>query len=195
MSDKLDSIHLSADQMSLLMLVTALDPDEPLELEPRRPLLYCFQHIALREAAFINHPELIKELTEPLSNQPLIHFWSMACLRCEEAGLFADEAALSEWIDAIQIRSYVKDGFTIYFVTMPEPQFSLETYFVAIVYKDEPHKYGRESPSTRYFTLEKADYPAARPLLCEWFSDGSRKNHGEGPVPTQEAFADAVFDL
>ena len=176
----------------MLMLVATVDPNET--LEPQRPLLYCFQHVALREAVFINHPELIKELTEPPPDPPLIHFWSTACLRCEEAGLFADEAALSEWIDAVQIRSYAKDGFTIYIVKMPRPQFSLEAFFVSIVHKDgEPHQYGLKSPATRYFTLEKAD--VAGPLLCEWLENGSRTNYGEGTVPTQDAFADAVFDL
>jgi len=173
--------------------------DHPNEtLEPQRPLLYFFQHVALRQAAFINHPELIKELVEPPSDRPLIHFWSMACLRCEEAGLFADEAAMSDyWMEAVKIHQYTKkNGYTIYIVTMPQPEFSLESFFTSIVHKDgEPHQYGSKSAGTRYFTLEKAD--VAGPLLCEWLENGSRKNYGErgSSVPTQKAFADAVFDL
>lgn len=179
------SDDLNADQMALL-------------LEPKRPLLYFFQHVALRQAAFINHPELIKELVEPSSDRPLIHFWSMACLRCEEAGLFADEAAMSDyWMEAVQIHQYTKNGFAVFVITMPKPEFSLEAFFVSIVHKDgEPHQYGSRSAGNRYFTLEKTD--VAGPLLCEWLDErGSRRNYGErgSSVPTEEAFADAVFDL
>ncbi len=193
-------IALDADQMWLLM--AALDPNA--SLEPKRPLLYLFQHVALREAAFENHPELIRELAEPPSHLPLLHFWSRASLQCERAGPFADDpsgeddAALTaerEWLDAVRIHPYARDGYTAHIVTLPAPEASPEAYFVAIVHKDdEPHEYRRESPSTRYFTLEQADLPAARPLLCEWLRDGSRENYGEGPVPTREAFAAAVFE-
>lgn len=60
-------------------------------MEPKRPLLYLFQHVALREAAFENHPELIRELAEPPSRLPLLHFWSRASLQCERVGPFADD--------------------------------------------------------------------------------------------------------
>jgi hypothetical protein len=79
-------------------------------------------------------------------------------------------------------------------VSMPIPESSPEAHFVAIVHKDdEPHDYMRESPSTRYFTLERTDV-SDRPLLCEWRRDGSHGNYGDGPAPDLEAFADAVFE-
>ena len=185
----------------MLLLVTALVHNANLEI--KRPLLYLFQHAALREAAFENHPELIRELAAPSSPLPLLHFWSRASLQCERAGPFADDpsgeddAALTaeRWFDAVQIYRYARDGYTAHIVTMPTPESSPEAYFVAIVHQDdEPHEYRRESPSTRYFTLEQADPPAVRPLLCEWVRDGSRENYGEGPVPTREAFSAAVFE-
>lgn len=205
MSDKPNQINLNADQISMLMLVAALDPDEPLELQPRRPLLYTFQHLTLRDAVFQNHPELLRELelAEPPSSWPLLHFWSRAELQCEQAG-FADDSgddgsaltAESEWLDAVNIHPYARDGYTAHIVTMPTPESSTEAYFVAMVFKDdERHEYGSESPSSRYFTLEKAYPPAAHPLICEWLRDGSRRNHGEGCVPMRNEFCNSVFDL
>ncbi|MFO0806919.1 MAG: hypothetical protein U0791_27770 [Gemmataceae bacterium] len=187
------------------------DPDAPLiklgtgrDLmgEPKRPLVHVFQHVELRNAAFENHPELIRDLGGARSSWPLLHMWSKARVRCEDLGLLPEgsddiEGALEEdgkLFDAVSIRVLKRGGYTAYVVTMPPPEHCPESHLVAIVHKDdEPHEYMEESPSTRYFTLEKADI-SDRPLLCEWRRDGSRENYGEGPAPDSDDFANAVFD-
>jgi hypothetical protein len=169
---------------------------------PRRPVLYAFQHRALRDAAFENHPELIRELAEPSRYCLLSHSRTRARIWCEDAGLVSDDeldddAALEaeeKLFESVAIHPRKRDGFTAYVVTMPPPEFCPEAHLVAIVHKDaEPHVYPKPSPSTRYFTLEKAD-GSVRPLLCEWGRDGSRKNYGPGPVPEVDAFAAEVLN-
>src|SRR5262245_17951847 len=74
-----------SDLESLMRMAQAMEAAE--QEGPKRPLLYTFQHVALREAAFENHPELIRELAGDPSPLPLFHFRSKAKLRCLEAGL------------------------------------------------------------------------------------------------------------
>ncbi|MGL4424472.1 MAG: hypothetical protein ACRCZF_27710 [Gemmataceae bacterium] len=176
---------------------------EKAEQGPKRPVLYMFQHVALRDAAFENHPELIRELSEPPRTElPLLHFRSKAKFRCLAAGLlsksdYSDEAVAdseSELFEAVRVQPVSRGGYTAHIVTMPAPQECPEAYFAAIVHKDgEPREYRVPSPSTRYFTLELA-IMSDRPVLCEWLPDESRKNYGAGPAPEIGPFADAVFE-
>lgn len=188
---------------SLEDLLRLAEAVEQAERGPKRPLLYMFQHVTLREAAFENHPELMRDLAgDGRSSWPLLHMWSKARIRCEEADLLPEgsgdtEGAFEEdskLFDAVAIRPVKRGGYTAHVVTMPVPEGSPDAYLAAIVHKDdEAHEYMRGSPSTRYFTLERTDTPD-RPLLCEWRRDGSRENYGEGPAPQVEPFADAVFE-
>jgi hypothetical protein len=160
-----------------------------------------FQFVALPEAAFQNHPELIRDLAGERSWLPLVHFRAKAHLRCIQAGLIdprkqatdADQKAEAELFEAVAVHPHKRNGYTAYVVTMPTPESPPEAHFVAIVHKDdEPKEHGCESPSTRYFTLEKS---ATRlPVLCECRRDGSRRNYGEGPTPDMGAFVEAVFE-
>jgi hypothetical protein len=189
-----------SDLESLMRLAESMEAAE--RQGPKRPLLYMFQHVALREAAFENHPELIRELAGEPSPLPLLHSRSRARLRCLQAGFLdvdhmdddAEMEAEEELFSAVKVHPHRRGGHTAYVVTMPVPEASPEAHFVAIVHRDaEPHDYMQESPSTRYFTLEKTD-GSDRPLLCEWRRDGSHMNYGEGPAPELGAFLDAVFD-
>lgn len=166
-----------------------------------RPLLYMFQYVVLREAAFQNHPELIRELEGKRSMLPLLHFQSKAHLRCIEAGLIdpyqqetdAGMEAESKLFEAVAVHPHKRNGYTAHVVSMPQPESPLEAHFVAIVHKDdEPKRYRQASPSTRYFTLEKS--LTALPLLCEHRPDGSRTNYGERPSPDMGDFVGAVFE-
>jgi len=165
-----------------------------------RPLLYMFQHYTLREAAFTNHPMLIRELAGEPAYRPLLHFILQARNRCEIAGVLprlpddgsARNAEL-ELFTAVKIDTREHDGYRVHVIHMPAPQAPTEAHFVAIVHKaDEPHEPGQDSPSTRYFTLEMT--LGARPLLCEWRRDGSHDNYGEGPNPDPDAFLAAVLE-
>ena len=91
------------------------------------------------------------------------------------------------------VHPHKRNGYTALVVTMPVPESPPEAHFVAIVRKDDESKeHRRESPSTRYFTLEKSHTPL--PVLCECRRDGSRRNYGEGPAPDIGAFVEAVFE-
>lgn len=177
------------------------EPTEAAATAPNRPLLYVFQFVALPEAAFQNHPELIREFEGERSFMPLLHFRSKALVRCIGAGLVpegheendAAMAADQELFETVAVHPYKRNGYTVHVVSMPTPEFVPEAHFAAIAYKDdEPKQYGSPSPSTRYFTLEKSE--TRLPLLCEVRADGSRKNYGEGPAPDMEAFVEAVFE-
>ena len=111
--------------------------------------------------------------------------------------VFSDEAAWveeEEWFLGISLDQPRQcDGFTLHVITMPEPKFSTEAHFIGIVYRDtEPREHQSVSPSTRYFTLEKAEL-SQLPKLCEWRRDESRVNYGDGPRPDTSTFADAVL--
>jgi hypothetical protein len=186
------------DRESLMRTAEAMEAVE--QQGPKRPLLYMFQHVALREAAFENHSELIHELAGEASLVPLLHFWTKALYRCMKVGIIdidQDDLALhaeQELFGAVAIHARKKVGFTAYVVSMPTPESAAEAHFATIVHKDdEPHEYMQASPSTRYLTLEKADN-SDHTLLCEWQRDGSRQNYGDGPAPELEAFAEAVFE-
>ena len=102
-------------------------------------------------------------------------------------------AAEQNLFSDVRVDRYKRGGYTVYAVTFPTPESAPEAYFAAIVHKDfEPHEHMTESPSTRYFVLEKTE-GSAPPFLCEWYRDGSRLNYGQGTPPELEAFVDSVF--
>ena len=166
---------------------------------PKRPLLYAFQHVVLREAAFENHPELLREFERKESPLPLLYFRSKAYVRLAENGLVdpceeseADGDAEAELFKPVAVHPHKRNGYTTHVVTMPTPESPPEAHFVAIVHKDdEPKEHGCAAPSTRYFTLESSN--TRLPVLCEWREDGSHLNYGEGPAPEMAAFVEAVF--
>lgn len=164
---------------------------------PNHRLLYMFQHVVLREAAFENHPELIRELTEKPSIMPLSYFQAKAQLRCEEVHIDrkGDPRSPTELdlFKSVAILSHKHGPYTAYVVSMPEPESRTEAYFVAILHKDgEPKEYMQESTSTRYFTLEKGIFLGST-VLCEWQRDGIHINYGDGPKPEMKEFVNAVF--
>jgi len=166
---------------------------------PKRPLLYMFQHVALREAAFDNDPALTEELYGPHRPAlPLMHSRSVARSLCEDCGMIPEDYDAAEAdrkvFEGVSVRPVRRGGYTAHVVTMPRPKSSPEAYLVAIVHRDdEPREYRRPSPSTRYFTLERSN-ASLRPLLYEWRRDGSRENNGNSSDPKVDLFVDAVFE-
>lgn len=168
-----------------------------------RPQLYLLQHRVLPESAFENHPELMKELTEGIGEDPLLHMRSLtkvALSRLAEvtpdfsAKLQREFEQERNDFQNVSINRYKKMGHTAYIITMPQPRSILECSFVAIVHKDsEPHKYdGSIPPSTRYFTLE---YSVPNPpQFCEWESNLSRKNYGAVSSSNRDHFSEMVFN-
>jgi hypothetical protein len=169
---------------------------------PKRPLLYLFQHVVLREAAFENQPELIGELAGAPGPRPLQHYRSKARRRCLQAGFLAADhmedaaatAAEEQLFSAVKIYPHRRGGYTVFVITMPKPEAGPEAYFVAIVHKDnEPRRHLAASPATRYVTLEMAD-GSDLPLLGEWRENGTHATYGQGPPPEMGPFVEAVFN-
>ncbi len=168
--------------------------------EKKKTLIYVLQQISLPEAVFQNHPEWVRQLDLDPGEQSLLHMGSKALVRCVQIGLIQDDDCDDENIeiligitDQIAIHPHQRNGYTAYVATMPNPVHTTESHFVAIVHNDdEPKRHMQESPSTRYFTLEKSG--SALPMLCEVKRDRLHLNYGEGPVPEMAAFVDAVFE-
>lgn len=177
---------------------------ERVEQGPKRPLLYLFQHVALPQAAFENHPELLRGLSGKKDLFPLHHIWSKARARGELTGLISesedsleDEAQFAkdeELYRAVSIHPRQVDGWSIFVIVMPAPERAPEAYYAAIVYREhEPREPMQPSASTRYFTLERADI-VDRTMFCEWTKNGSHLNFGEGPTPTVDGFVQVVTE-
>jgi|GEM_PF-4841973 len=165
-------------------------------------LLYTFQHIVLPEAAFQNHPELIRALASKNGRMPLLHFQSKASLHCVRAGFLdaseqdsdAQIAAEIELYKPLALHSHNLDGYTAHVVAMPEPERSLECYFAAIYHRDdEPKEYMKESVSTRYFTLERSQEDG--PVFCEHQRNGTHVNYGKRSARDLDSFVNAVFSI
>jgi hypothetical protein len=166
-------------------------------------LMYMIQHVTLREAAFQNHPELVRELAGEKPTIPLLHFISKGLVRCQMAGLVDDDDEMEALMDYtverfVQAETTVypskQHGFTAYLFNMPEPINCPECFFVEIVHRDdELHEFMHESPSTRYFTLEKPAFPTD-PIFCEWDREGKHLNYGECTATTLGSFANYVLE-
>lgn len=178
---------------------------------PERPLIYTFEHHTLRREVFENHPELPEDLAGDRGEKQFWHAITNAEILCEgngyvgqagaaaaaaaaERGLYADPYELErELLGRVSIHPVKRGGYTAYVLTMPEPEFSPEAHFIAIVHRDdEPHEYMTSSPSTRYFTLEKTR-EAPQPLPCEWDAQGRHRNFGMCLAAEHDAFVEWVF--
>jgi hypothetical protein len=83
-------------------------------------------------------------------------------------------------------------------IQMPPPRATTEAYFVlAVLLVDLDQELPEGEATLRYFTLEKGFTleGGSRTVLCEWTSQGSHANYGDGPEPRLAAFALAVEDL
>lgn len=157
----------------------------------QRQLLYTLQFEVLPQAAFQNHPELIRDLEEPGKRVNLLHFRSQTLVRCGAGtGSIARMVDDMDAFGELRIETHRQNGHSLYLITMPEPSPPCAR-FVAIVYRDdEPRSWGQASPSTRYFTLEHGG--GGKVFLCECKPDLSHRNVCELPVD-QQAFVEAIF--
>jgi hypothetical protein len=172
---------------------------------PERPLIYAFEHHALRREVFEYHPELTAELAGTARRRPFWHAVADAETVCERHGWVGHApaggvdpyagpyAAEQELLERVSVHPHRRAGHTVYVLALPEPAFAPEAHFIAIVHRDdEPHEYMTPSPSTRYFTLERTE-GSPQPLPCEWGAGGTHANFGTHLAPDMAAFADWVF--
>lgn len=167
------------------------DLSDPTPLPLLHRLLYILQFDVLPQAAFQNHPELIRELQGPRNRVNFLHFRSKTLVRCA-AGMGSIDKMMND-MDALgdlKIETHRQNGQSLYLITMPEPTPPC-AHFVAIVYRDdEPRSFGQTSPSTRYFTLENG--LGDNVFLCECKHDLSHRNLCELPLD-RKAFVEAIF--
>lgn len=186
---------------------------------PKRPLVYMFTHRAIRDAAFTNHPELIKAFAdercqlepEQFESCILSYYVARAEMICDDLGLEVPDMwddmtfenmseSQAEEIEKqmnlfqkVVIHPIKRNGYTCYVIVMPKPLHATEAHYGGVVFKDdEPHRYPEPSPSTSYYTLEYSDMMPF-PYFCEWDREGKHHNIEAGPQPEINRFADIVF--
>lgn len=99
---------------------------------------------------------------------------------------------------------YVRDGeLEAVIVTMPEARFTTEAIMTAIVRKTTRRWLLFPRRELRYLTLEVGVSTSEevdtgrrrRTVLGEWTPQPSHFNYGDGPPPTEHAFAEAAFAM
>jgi hypothetical protein len=150
---------------------------------PARPLLYFFEHVALRDAALRYDEDMQRLIANPRqAGEPVSRLFGKAVLYAAKVPTFQSETAFEDitgFMRQIGFDTLRKGGYTIHLMRMPPPEFPPEAYFVAIVYKDgEPLIEGAPAPSTRYITFEKTPVTGRAVALAEWKVDGKHKVHG-----------------
>jgi hypothetical protein len=168
---------------------------------PPRPLLYFFEHLALREAAFRYDEDIQRLIANPRqAGEPMARLFGKAMLYAAKVPTFNQETAFADmtgFMRQIGFDTIQRGGYTIHMLRMPPPQYPPEAYFVAIVYKDgEPLVAGTPAPSTRYVTIEKTSVPGRAFALGEWDVNGNHKTHGFGNhEPTLQDLVANVFAM
>jgi hypothetical protein len=152
---------------------------------PPRPLLYYFEHVSLRDAAFRYDQDIQRLIAHPRqAGEPVTRLFAKATLYAGGVPTFKSETAAEDMIRfmrQISFETIRRDGYTIHLMGMPPPEHPPEAYFVAFVYKDgEPLVEGTPAPSIRYIVLEKTAVVGRVYALGEWDANGNHKTHGFG---------------
>lgn len=155
---------------------------------PARPLLYFFEHVSLREAAFRYTEDMQRLIANPRqAGEPMARLFGKAALYAAKVPTFEPQTVLEDmtkFMRQIGFETVQRGGYTIHFMGMPTPEYAPEAYFVAIVYKDgEPLVADTPAPSTRYIVLEKTAVSGHAFALAEWDVNGQHKTHGFGDQP------------
>lgn len=166
-----------------------------------QPLLYFFEHVSLREAAFRYDQHVHRLIPNPRqAGEPVTRLFAKAALYAASVPTFRSETMVEDmtgFIRQIGFETIRKGGYTIHLMRMPPPEFPPEAYFVAIVYKDgELLIEGTPAPSTRYITFEKTPVTGRAVALGEWDVNGKHKLHGfSDQVPTLRDVVSNVYAL
>jgi hypothetical protein len=164
----------------------AADLDEP------RCHHYVLAHQALRGAAFGDPLAYLGIMASPDARKFLTQMLRSVSEHCknDEPGFSARDIA----VHPVRV-----DRYPCAVVELPRPRAVAEAYFTAAVLLADLQERLPESapPELRYFTLEKGFVLAGPPrtVLCEWTSEGSHANYGDGPIPQLPAFVKAVEEL
>ena len=155
---------------------------------PPRPLLYYFEHVSLRDAAFRYDQDIQRLIAYPRqAGEPVTRLFAKAALYAASVPTFKSDTVADDmmrFMRQISFETIRRDGYTIHLMGMPPPEHPPEAYFVAFVYKDgEALVEGTPSPSTRYLVLEKTAVEGRVFAFGEWEANGGHKTHGFGNHP------------
>jgi hypothetical protein len=182
---------------ALVLCAASLPAAEP--EPPPRPLLYFFEHVSLREAAFRYDEDIQRLIANPRqAGEPVSRLFAKAALYAAKVPTFKAETMVEDmtgFMRQIGFETLRHGGYTVHVMAMPKPEHPPEAYFVAIVYKDgEPLVTGSPAPSTRYLVLEKTPVQGRAFALAEWDANGKHKTHGFGDQePTVRDFVGIAF--
>jgi hypothetical protein len=184
---------------TLVLLVTALIAGEaigqgsaasserasPPPQPPPRPLLYYFEHVSLRDAAFRYDQDIQRLIAHPRqAGEPITRLFTKAALYAAGVPTFKSDTVADDmilFVRQISFETIRRDGYTIHLMGMPPPQHPPEAYFVAFAYKDgEPLVEGTPAPSTRYLVLEKTAVEGTVFAVGEWDVNGKHTTYGFG---------------
>ncbi len=186
----------------LLLCAASLFAGEPAQPEPpARPLLYFFEHVSLREAAFRYDQDIQRLIANPRqAGEPVSRLFAKAALFAAKTPTFRSETFVDDmnrFMGQISFETIRRGGYTLHLMGMPPPEHPTEVYFIAIVYKDgEPLVEGTPAPSTRYIVLEKTQVEGRAFALAEWDAGGKHKTHGFGnQEPTVRDLIGNTFQL
>jgi hypothetical protein len=187
---------------ALMLSAASLFAGEPAQPEPpARPLLYFFEHVSLRQAAFRYDEDIQRLIANPgQAGEPVARLFAKAALYAAKVPTFKSETALDDmtgFMRQISFETIRRGSYTLHLMGMPPPEHPTEAYYIAIVYKDgEPLVAGTPAPSTRYIALEKTQVEGRAFALTEWDASGKHKTHGFGnQEPTVRDLVGATFQL
>jgi hypothetical protein len=152
---------------------------------------YLFAHRLLPSVFFQNPGQLIGAL-EQQGPALLTDMWNHTAQFAPEAPPLPAEGL------SVELRR-IPAGWTVALVTLPRPCAMTEAHFTALAVKPTGERQvALPAEAARYVTLElstslEGDEPFT--MLCEWTSDGTHANMGEGPPPDLEAFFQRVTEL
>lgn len=169
-----------------------LDLDAMLRAVPGpRDHHYAFAHMALPSIAFGLEPSV--DLERMAADLDFFRWlWAAAAEKMGTDPLPHDGLAAR----------YVRDGeIEAVIVMMPEARFTTEAIMIAIVRKTTRRWLLFPRRELRYLTLEVGASitedgrlaAGKRTVLGEWTQQPSHFNYGDGPPPTEHAFAEAAF--
>lgn len=164
---------------------TPSEPPSVQPLPPARPVLYYFEHVTLRDAAFRYDQDIQRLIANPRqAGEPVSRLFAKAVLYSAKVPTFNSDTVADDvirFMRQIGFETIRRDGYTLHLMRMPPPEHPPEAYFIAFVYKDgEPLVEGTPAPSTRYIVLEKTAVKGRVYALGEWDAKGNHKTLGFG---------------
>ncbi|HEY1016394.1 MAG TPA: hypothetical protein VGE07_27035 [Herpetosiphonaceae bacterium] len=151
---------------------------------------YLFAHRALPSVTFGQPARMLEVLLGDEAQQMLLNLWEQAGQQAPPSGQVAPRGLGHSLHQLDPLRLLV-------LVQLPPPQADTEAYFVGLLFETaQPSWAGPSSPkAARCFTLERGSDPFTqqeRTVFCEWTSDSSHLNMGDGPPPAAEEFIQAI---